>query len=152
MTALARHGLRVQLPSGWDGAISRRASMAGEVPRAVLHAATFALPAERGDYGGGAVDLMGPDDVFVCIHEWDPADAGRGLYAADSPGLPLHPDDFLPTSLQHLLPGQSGLQRFYSQAGRALCLYVVLGSHVRRSILVPRANAVAATLIVESAA
>ena len=150
MTALARHGLRVQLPSGWEGAISRRASVAGEVPRAVLHAATFALPADRGDYGGGAVERMGPDDVFVCLHEWDPADAGAGLYAATGPGLPLDPSTFSPTSLQHMLDGQSGLQRFYSQAGRALCLYVVLGSHLRRFVLVPRAASVLASIQVDA--
>ena len=35
----------------------------------VLHAASFALPAERGDYGSGAVEVMGGSDVLVCLLE-----------------------------------------------------------------------------------
>ena len=45
--------------------------------------------------------------------------------------------------------GQSGCQRFFSVAGRAFCLYVVLGSHARRTLLTPRVNAVLASLRVE---
>jgi hypothetical protein len=42
--------------------------------------------------------------------------------------------------LQRITPGQSGAQYFYNEAGRAFCLYVVLGSHDRRSQLVGEAR------------
>jgi hypothetical protein len=43
------------------------------------------------------------------------------------------------------------VQRFFSQSGRAFCLYVVLGSHARRGVLAPRAEAVVRSLSVEAA-
>jgi hypothetical protein len=44
------------------------------------------------------------------------------------------------------MPGQSGLQRFFTHNGRAFCLYVVLGSHVDRADILPNVNAVLETL------
>jgi hypothetical protein len=51
-------------------------------------------------------------------------------------------DDFSPVALQRVLEGQGGVQRFFNQAGRALCLYVVLGSYARRTRTVPLINRV----------
>ena len=53
---------------------------------AVLHAGTFPLPRDRGDYGSGAVDVMGPDDVFVSLLEQGPDAVGTRLYRRK--GLP----------------------------------------------------------------
>jgi hypothetical protein len=38
------------------------------------------------------------------------------------------------------LPGQAGLQRFFSERERAFCLYVVIGAHARRDALVRMAS------------
>lgn len=48
-------------------------------------------------------------------------------------------------------PIQSGVQRFFTQAGRAFSLFVVVGEHAARSRLLDQANAVLATLRVEPA-
>ena len=48
--------------------------------------------------------------------------------------------------VQRPLPGQSGAQYFFTEADRAFCLYVVLGSHARRRQLVPEVNLVLSTL------
>ena len=88
------------------------------------------------------------DDIFVSIFEFDPASAGKVLFAAARPDR-LHPDDFSTSTLQRLIPGQSGVQRFFSDGGRAFCLYVVLGSHASRRALVEEVNQVLATLEVD---
>ena len=48
--------------------------------------------------------------------------------------------------------GRSASQHFFSEGGRAFCLFTVLGSHSRRMATVPRAAAVVKTLTVETAA
>jgi hypothetical protein len=143
-----RHGLGAQVRPGWDVRIKRQTPAAGGgTANALLHAATFPLPAERGDFGSGAVDLMGPDDVFVSLFEYDGEATGQPLFA--SQGLPVpRPRDFSPTALQRALPGQSGAQWFFSHGGRALCLFVVLGSHARRTALAPRVAQLVAGLAV----
>jgi hypothetical protein len=143
---LAAYGLNVELPGGWEGRVRRSTPEPGAVTYAVLHAASFGLPVERGDYGGGAVELMGPEDVFVCLFEHDPAAAGAALFARQGTPTQLPPDAFSPVALQRVLPGQCGVQRFFSASGRAFCLYVVLGSYGRRAVLAPQAESVARTL------
>jgi hypothetical protein len=142
--------VRIDLPTGWEGEVYRTAPVPQDegTNRAVLHAATFQLPAERGDYGGGAVEMMRTDDIFVSLFEFEPASASKVLFAAARPAH-LDPEDFSPTTLQRLIPGQSGVQRFFSERGRAFCLYVVLGSHASRRALVEEVNQVLATLEVD---
>ncbi len=45
-----------------------------------------------------------------------------------------------------MILGQGGAQSFFSERGRAFCLYVVLGSYAARTRLVPRADAFYRTL------
>ncbi|MDQ1438905.1 MAG: hypothetical protein QOK43_2534 [Acidimicrobiaceae bacterium] len=148
MPRLAAFGLAVDLPAGWEGRARRRTPEPGATALPILHAASFPLPAERGDYGGGAVELMSADDVFVTLFEHDPAAAGSPLFARPGRPLRLPPEDFQPNALQRVLPGQSGLQSFFTEDGRAFCLYVVLGSHVRRFVLAPRAEAIVRSLAI----
>jgi hypothetical protein len=49
-----------------------------------------------------------------------------------------------------VIKGQAGAQFFFSDAGRAFCLYVVLGSYARRGALVPKVNAVLAGVRIDS--
>ena len=149
MPRLAAFGMRMDLPPGWEGRVRKRTPEPGATTHAILHAASFALPVDRGDYGGGAVELMTQDDVFVTLFEHEPAHAHTALFAAQ--GIPQHlsPSDFSPVGLQRVLQGQSGLQRFFTEQDRAFCLYVVLGSHARRGVLVPRAEALVRTLVIE---
>lgn len=140
MTVVSGQGLSFQAPAGWEAIIYRRPEDDGESTHAVLHAATFALPSQRGDYGSGAVERMTAGDVFVALLEFHPDASSSALFARA--GLPssLDPSAFSPFSLQRRLPGQAGWQSFFSQSGRAFCLYVVLGAYAARGRLVPRAN------------
>jgi hypothetical protein len=165
MTELVAHGIEVSLPTGWEGRLFRRprdgevaaqdAHIEGEpaapqeTTNAVLHASTIAVPPGVGDFASGAVDKLGPNDVFVVLFEYDPASADAVLFK--SAGLPrtLSADDFSPNAMQRAIRGQAGVQKFFHDQGRAFCLYVVIGAFARRKELVPRVNQVLATLTIE---
>ena len=124
---LQHGGVVVDLPAGWEA--RARSQPGGNL---LLHAATVPLPASRGDFGSGVVETLGPDDVFVSLFEYDPADAKRVLFAAQ--GLPVpRPSDFSTAVLQRTQLGHSGAQFFFTATDRAFCLHVVLGSHGRRA-------------------
>ena len=150
MEKLTRQGLEIELPDGWDGRIYRREiDEAVAVTRRALHAANFALPPNLGDYAVGAVERMRSGDVLVVLLEFDPDSAGQGLFRNE--GLPsgLGPTDFSPSAMPRAIPGRTAAQWFFSLAGRAFCLYVVLGSHTSRSSMMPLVNQVVATLKID---
>jgi hypothetical protein len=143
---LVAHGLLAASAPGWDVRIGRRGADPGETAHTVLHAATFALPAERADYGDGAVERMGPGDVFVALVEFAPSALGTALFAAQGWPPPLTGADFSRSSVQRPLVGHAGVQRWFSEGGRPWCLYVVIGSWDNRAVLAGRANALLAGL------
>ena len=161
MSAIAAHGLRVELPRTWEGRLYRRVGPlrhAGH-PEAhghpdasvnpVLHLANFALPPSRGDFGTGAVERMGPRHVFVALVEYDREEAGRPLFAASGVPRPRL-GDFAPSALQRIIPGQLGCQRFFTESGRPMCLYVVLGSRRHAEELVAETDVVLSGLEVHA--
>jgi hypothetical protein len=164
---LTAHGLTVDTPSGWEGRIFRRPEHGevvaattdapgppappGEQSYPVVHAATIPLPSGVADYASDAVDRLGPRDALVVLKEFAPAMAAEALFAPAGLPRPLDPDAFDPAALQRRLPGQAGLQRFFHEAGRAFCLYVVLGGYANRQSVVPAVNAVLATVHIETA-
>jgi hypothetical protein len=156
---LRGHDLGCTLPAGWDGRITVRGDGAPEAfrmagghelftahPQPVVHLANFALPEERGDFGSGAVELMGERDVLVVLFEYEPEAAGTALFKASGIPRTLTAADFDPTVLRRGIAGQAGYQAFFNEAGRAFCLYVVLGSATNRARLVRLVNSVLATV------
>lgn len=154
---LEGHGFRAELPPRWEGAISVPQVPAATYARAAeqgvtlsnppaAHFASFALPAERGDFGSGAVELMGEADAFVAVVEYGPENLGTALF--DTGPLPrrLRRADFAPNALQRAIPGQAGAQRFCTEAGRPLCLYAVLGGARQADTLIEQVNAVLGAL------
>ena len=118
------HGIRVDLPTGWEGRIYRRPH--GDP---TLHAGDFRLPEEDGDFGSYATEIMPPGSAFLVLTEYRPGaglEPGRGLFAPSAPPLPLEPAHFLPNALLVARRGRSGLQHFFTQNGRPFCLYAVL--------------------------
>jgi hypothetical protein len=109
-----------------------------------------ALPAQRGDYGSGLVELLGPGDVFVSILEFGPEAANTPLFRSLSAVPALTPDAYRPRQLQRTILGQAGVQRFFSTAGRGFCLYSVIGSIANRITLTARANQILGTIRVAS--
>lgn len=130
---LAGAGLRLALPAGWEARIRRQApSRLGHPGNALLHAATIALPEQRGDFGSGVVEHLGPDDAFAALFEYDGADAAKTLFRSTRLPVP-RPSDFSPDVLQRTRAGQTGAQWFFAVSGRPFCLHAVLGSHARRA-------------------
>ena len=162
MTVFATRGVSVDLPPGWEGQIRAAGASAGPSARGaspaeaeptsegvVLHAASFSLPAERGDYGSGAVEVMGGSDVLICLLEHEPEAAGTALFRRK--GIPrLTPAMFSPNTMQRTIAGMSGAQHFFQVAGRPFCLYVVVGNHRTRGPLVRAADDVARTIEITS--
>jgi hypothetical protein len=140
LSTLRAHGVEADLPAGFEARIYRRIPAAGERTYTVCQFATFPLPPGTGDFGNSAAELMTADDVLMVLFEYGPESVGRRLFAAQ--GMPgrLAVDHFAPTVLRRAMPGHSGTQRFFTEAGRPFTLYAVLGSHARRALLVPKLN------------
>ncbi len=151
MASLGAHGIRADLPEGFEGRIFVRAAVGDESTYPVAHFATFPLPDGVGDFGSGAVTMMGVDDVFVALFDYGPTSLGTPLFARQGMPRSLSPEDFRPTLLRRGLGGQSGTQWFFTESGRPFTLYAVLGSHARRDFLVPRINGLLRSLNVDPA-
>lgn len=137
-------GVALTIPPMWEGRITRSAG--GTEPggvRTVTHVSTVPLPPQRGDYGSNVVERLGSDDIFIALVEFGPEAANTRLFPAVSLfPVSLDPNDFRPRQLQRVIPGQAGKQTFFTYRGRAFCIYAVLGSFARRSILSERVGQV----------
>ena len=157
MSRLTAHGVSVDVPAGWEAELSIQPDAAtldpglesSPVPLVVLHMANFSLPAERGDYGSGAVEIMDRNGILAALIEFDPASASSSLFAREGVPSRLDPGDFDPDQLHMSVPGQAGLQHFFHAGSRAFCLYAVIGSHSRRGVLVPELNRVLSSLSID---
>lgn len=161
------HGIRAELPSGWEGRITRRqpgpmtgrrgaatpdgeghassdggtsTTLLGEDTAPVLHMGNFALPEDRGDFGSGAVDLMGQGHLLVVLVEYGADSAGTALFAPVSSMPRLTSRMFSPQALQRVQRGQAGAQRFFTLNGRAFCLYAVVGDQREVGTMAPTVN------------
>jgi hypothetical protein len=133
--AIAAHGLRALLPPGFEGRIRRHRPEGGEDSYAVAQFGTFALPPATADFGNGAVQRMSTGDIFVGLLEYGPESVGSALFAET--GLPrrVDPGEFARYASRDGTGVQSAMQRFFVEAGRPFTLYVVLGNHLRRRLL-----------------
>lgn len=135
---IAAHAIELELPRGWDGRLYR---LAGSPP--ILHAASFPLPHQDGDFGSGATAAIPPGGAFLALKEYEPGPRllpGVGLFASHGIPLPLMPEHFHPRALQVGRRGQAGLQRFFTASGRPFCLYAVIESRGATSASVARAH------------
>jgi hypothetical protein len=126
---LESHGISLEVPVGWEVRFTGPARRLddGGTSHPYLHAANFALPAHRAPFGSGVVGEMGPSDAFAALLEYSPQSAATPLFGARGVPVRLQGGDFSASTLQRTLRGQSGFQRFFHVAGRAFCLYAVLG-------------------------
>ena len=149
MPRLSGSGISIDVPDTWEGAISDggfQLEADGAKEPTVMHLASFPLPAERGSFGSGAVEFMRSDDVFMTLFEYGEESVGTPLFAAQGIPRQIAAREFDRNALQRALPGQSGLQRFFTEGGRAFCLYIVLGSHIDRADVLSQVTAVLETL------
>ncbi len=150
------HGLSVNVPTGWDGAITRSLAVSASADQAdggsvnpVMHVSTIPLPSVRGDFGGDMLAAMGADDLFIALVEYDRASGASPLF--DHLGVRrITGNTFAHEEMHRPLPGQSGHQQFFHQADRAFCLYIAIGSHRRRDRLAKAAESVTSTIKVST--
>lgn len=139
------HGIAVELPQGWNGLIyrrrgededalsagGRRAARGG----ATVRASTVPVDFDDADFGSGIVRRLGPDDSMVILFEYtvdDKLQPGVGLFEAQGAPWPLEPSELQPRQLQVNIPGQAGVQRFFTEQDRPFCVYAVVGSGRRK--------------------
>lgn len=141
-------GIRTDLPGGWEGQLDEGlAQLAdGAVRPTVAHMANFPLPPGRGDFGGGAIETMVPGDALIVLYEYGPESVGQPLFKAQGVPRFVRAEDFDRAVLHAAVPGMSGVQRFFTHAGRPFCLYVVVGSHIDRVDVLGQINSVLASL------
>jgi hypothetical protein len=151
VTTISAHGIAARLPGGFEGRIYVRPSAVG-VSYPVGQFATFPLPDDIGDFGSGAVSLMGSDDVFATLFEYGPESLGTVLFKQEGRPGALLQEDFSPVRLRRGIPGQSGVQLFFTEAGRPFSFYAVLGNHLRRDLLIPGVNALLSALAIAPSA
>ena len=116
----------------------------------VLQLANFSLPSHRGDFGGGAVELMGAHNIFVSLFEYGPESVGtaavrhrRAAVAGRARRLRAQPAA-APAARARAAPSGSS-----PTAGRPFCLYVVLGSYLlRRATLSARSTGSSHTITI----
>ena len=145
-----RNGVGIDVPLGWECRISLQFESGLEEAFQVLHASTVPLSGSRADYGGGVVERLRENDVFVSLVEFGPEEASTALFG-DVDQLPtLDLSMFHRNQLQRRIRGQAGVQRFFTYEGRPFCLYVVLGSIARAEDLVAKANEILKGLTIRS--
>jgi hypothetical protein len=133
---LDSEGFEVVVPPGWEVRVRHQTeNLDGGASAPVLHAATFILPEERGDYGSGCVEIMGPEDVFVSLLEFGDEAVHSALFPPGEMPRSIDPQAFRTNGMQRWMPGQSAYQKFFTEGDRAYCLYVVIGDHSRRVAL-----------------
>lgn len=138
--SLERLGVRAEVPEGWECRIGQLAAVGDGQTFQVLHAATVPLSGARADYGGGVVERLGPEDLFISLVEFGADEASSALFK-DVDELPtLDLGEFHRNQLQRRIRGQAGKQHFFTLNGRPFCLYVVLGSIGHAPNLVAKAN------------
>lgn len=125
MTSTLRgHGLALSVHAGWEARVWMPDLPPPAENHPVVRLANFALPLTKNTYAEDVADGLQTGQVVASLAEFSPTLAGRGLYA--SRGVPhLGPDDLDPRAVQRQAPGRVGVQRFFSEHGRAFSLYVV---------------------------
>jgi hypothetical protein len=92
---------------------------------------------------------MGTRDVFMVLFEYEPEAVSTPLFKRQGIPRRLATNAFDATMLRRGIPGQAGYQTFFQEAGRAFCLYIVLGNGRKRAPLVDLVNRVLATVRIE---
>jgi hypothetical protein len=128
---LEAHGLSVALPRGWSGRVF---AARGDI--ATLHAGSFQLALDDGEFGDASTGSMPEVAAFLALTEYAAGNGlqpGEGLFAPRRIPLPLDPTSFGERRLAHRRPGQVATQHFFTTARRPFCLYAVLaGPRVAR--------------------
>ena len=124
---LTDHGLAVDIPRGWEARMFVPDLPPPAINLPVLHVSSAPLPTSRSSYAAEASRGLGDRGILFSLLEFEAALANVGLYAAQGMPVPIRADELDHRAMQIPHPEQGGVQRFFSQAGRAFSLYVIAG-------------------------
>ena len=148
MSEIRGFGLTLTAPRGWEVRLWRPDLPPPAENRPVIRLANVALPTTKDTYAEDVADELRPGTLVASLAEFTPASAGRGLY--EPAGVPtLRVEDLDPRAVQRTLPGRSGLQRFFTVAGRAFSLYVIARDGVGLGSAMRELDAAVRALVVE---
>jgi hypothetical protein len=145
---VAAHGLQIEAPDGWEARIYRR-PLDPKEPNTrfpIVHAANFALPSDPGDFGSGAVRVMGTGGVFIALLEYGPAYRGQRKFRIVQAPPQVEATEFAYNTVQIFVAGQLGLQQFFEFKAHTFCLYVVVGSLDAIGVVLPLVNELVGSL------
>ena len=105
-----------------------------------LHAGSFQLALDDGEFGDASTGLMPDVAAFLAVTEYVAGGGlrpGEGLFAPRRISLPLDPAGFGERRLAHRRPGQVATQHFFTASERPFCLYAVISGPraARRGLL-----------------
>lgn len=125
MTSMLRgHGLALTVHDGWEARIWMPDLPPPAQNHPVVRLANFALPLTKNTYAEDVADRLRAGEVVASLAEFSSDLADRGLY--EPQGVPeLDPHDLDPRAVQRQALGRAGVQRFFSEHGRAFSLYVI---------------------------
>jgi hypothetical protein len=164
--SIAAHGIEIAPPRGWDARIYARPRMStAPSPKSALpgfdgepeghlgtlHAASFPLTGAEGDFGADATIRMPDHGAFISLIEYQPDEnllPGVGLFESREVPRALTVEEFRREAMMVPRKDQAGTQRFFTVGERPFCLYAVIGSRRRASVLVPELNDALASLII----
>jgi hypothetical protein len=124
------YGISVALPAGWDAKLYKKADHPGTISTPVLKAANFPLPTIDGDFATAAAESMTAGDLLIVLLEYAPDEhltVGEGLFRPAGIPTDIGAKDLDPNCMPQIIDGLAGVQRFFSENGRAFCLYMVFG-------------------------
>ncbi len=154
---VSSQGISLAIPAGWDSIIFQRPAPPeappGSATHPAVHASTIALPLNpQSDFGTDIYPLLGQSDIFLALLEYEYSpDAALFTQHTGIPWL-LTASDISPAKLPRLVPGMAGAQGFFSVAGRAFCLFVVLGSFQNAGPLLAEVNAILPSISISPSA
>jgi hypothetical protein len=134
---VSEYGIRMRLPPGWSGSVTR----------GVLQAASFPLP--PGDAPGAARRNIGPEEVLITLFEHDSDEApfvtsGFPVVVDASEFVPPEPGTAAKTSLTHGMTGRS-----FVLQDREFVLWVESGTRPPAPSTLEALNEALATLQIE---
>jgi hypothetical protein len=142
-TVLEDHGLRLELPDGWNGRLVGPSPGGHRFPP-YLHAANFSLPPRDTEIASAARDAMAAGQVVVVLIEY----RGGANFPPVDPPIQLSPGDFT-SSTETEDPMHSMARVQFSIAGRSFDLLVDFAGQEPQDDLLREVNAAVATLEVE---
>jgi hypothetical protein len=170
---LQGNGLLLDLPPAWSGRLFTHIGDEDSDNRPTVHMASFALPTDDADFGGGVISAMSGANDFVSLIEYTPdcyvpddiyvetvtEDSAASLLdsfldpsvSGFDNGLPtLAAADFGPEAVygETAPVNATALQTAFSLAGRPFYLYTVVGDVSHLSSSVATVNSILQTLVV----